>query len=217
MADTLVELSTKPWFREGVKQLGLPIPTPQKLKRSRGPRVERALDGYDIMVNGTKGAVDTAIAKAIVSAGAQPHLITEAPVSSAWSDAGEAFGRPVKVYASAPEERVPVNAMVFDATHLNSPEALRALYDFFHGTISGLKRCGRIVVIGRPPEEEKNPPKAAAQGLEGFVRSLTKEIGRKALQSPDLLAPELKKGFDLTKAPPLTTVCVYRRPTMASG
>ena len=106
MADTLVELSTKPWFRK-VKQLGLPIPTPQKLKRSRGPRVERALDGYDIMVNGTKGAVDSAIAKAIVSAGAQPHLITEAPVSSAWSDAGEAFGRPVKVYASAPEERVP--------------------------------------------------------------------------------------------------------------
>ena len=34
MADTLVELSTKPWFREGVKQLELPIPTPQKLKRS---------------------------------------------------------------------------------------------------------------------------------------------------------------------------------------
>ena len=36
---------------------------------------ERALDGYDIMVNGTKGAVDSAIAKAIVSAGAQPHII----------------------------------------------------------------------------------------------------------------------------------------------
>ena len=84
MADTLVELSTKPWFREGVKQLGLPIPTPQNSSVPEGPRVERALDGYDIMVNGTKGAVDSAI-KGHRLGGSPASLITEAPVSSAWS------------------------------------------------------------------------------------------------------------------------------------
>ena len=39
MSDLLVDLSANPWFKQAVKQLGLPIPTPQKLARPAGPRI----------------------------------------------------------------------------------------------------------------------------------------------------------------------------------
>jgi 3-oxoacyl-[acyl-carrier protein] reductase len=77
----------------------------------------------------------------------------------------------------APEgERV--DAIVFDGTGLESPNDLRQLYDFLHPWIRRLNRSGRIVVIGRPASDAKKPARAATRaGLEGFTRSLAKEIG----------------------------------------
>ena len=75
MTDTLVELSNNPWFRQGVKQLGLPIPTPQKLRRARGPRTERPLEGQTIAIASPGGAVDTALAQTISEAGGTTCLI----------------------------------------------------------------------------------------------------------------------------------------------
>ncbi len=214
MADTLVELSTRSWFREGVKQLGLPIPTPQKLARSRGPREARALDGYTIVLNARKGAVDNAMARALLSAGATPCIIGSESIGPAWSEASEAFARPVDAHQQPPETPVRANALVFDATHLDSPDALRALYDFFHHTLPGLKRCGRVLVIGRPPESEKNPAKAAAQaGLEGFVRSLTKEIGRKGATAHLVyVAPRAEK-----RLPPVVQFLLSTRSAFLAG
>ena len=38
MSDLLVELNTKPWFRQAIKSLGLPLPSPQKLRRPKTAR-----------------------------------------------------------------------------------------------------------------------------------------------------------------------------------
>src|SRR5581483_9849532 len=94
---------------------------------------------------------------------------------------GEAYGRPVgAVDLSALPQGLRPEGAVFDATAVDSPEGLRALYDFFHAITPALARCGRAVVLGRPPADAAGAAAAAAgAALEGFVRSLAKEIGRR--------------------------------------
>ena len=70
-------------------------------------------------------------------------------------------------------------ALVFDATGITGSAGLRALYDFFHPVARGLLRCGRVIVLGTPPEAAGTPREATAQrALEGLTRSIGKEFGR---------------------------------------
>jgi 3-oxoacyl-[acyl-carrier protein] reductase len=70
-------------------------------------------------------------------------------------------------------------AIVFDATGIDESPRLRALYDFFHSNIASLRRNGRVVVLGTPPEQSGSAREATAQrAIGGLVRSVAKEIGR---------------------------------------
>lgn len=71
--------------------------------------------------------------------------------------------------------------LVFDATGIENTTQLRALYDFFHPVIKKIQDSGRVVVIGLPPESLKSAPAQhiAQRALEGFTRSVAKEIGKK--------------------------------------
>jgi 3-oxoacyl-[acyl-carrier protein] reductase len=68
--------------------------------------------------------------------------------------------------------------LVFDATGLTSTEELHALRDFFTPKLRSLETCPRVVVIGTPPEQLKGSERVAQRALEGFTRSLGKEIGK---------------------------------------
>ncbi len=68
--------------------------------------------------------------------------------------------------------------LVFDATGLTDPSALVALRDFFGPLMRSLTRCSRLVVIGTPPERVAGGERVAQRALEGFTRSLGKEVGR---------------------------------------
>src|SRR5690349_4167841 len=69
--------------------------------------------------------------------------------------------------------------LLFDATSLPDCTSLRALYDFFHPLIRSLAPSGRVVVFGTPPDVCASTREATAQrALEGFTRSLAKEVGR---------------------------------------
>jgi 3-oxoacyl-[acyl-carrier protein] reductase len=71
-------------------------------------------------------------------------------------------------------------AIVFDASGIDEPQRLRALYEFFHPTIRSLDRNGRVIVLAGVPEQAGSPDAAIAQrAIEGFTRSLAKEIGAK--------------------------------------
>jgi 3-oxoacyl-[acyl-carrier protein] reductase len=71
-------------------------------------------------------------------------------------------------------------ALVFDASGIDDSVRLGALYDFFNPLLPALRRSGRVVVLAGPPDEAPNPRAATAQrAIEGFVRSVAKEIGRK--------------------------------------
>lgn len=68
--------------------------------------------------------------------------------------------------------------LVFDATGLTSSEELGALRDFFTPLLRRLETCPRVVVLGTPPEHVAGAERVAQRALEGFTRSLGKEIGR---------------------------------------
>ncbi|HEV7561982.1 MAG TPA: 3-oxoacyl-ACP reductase [Solirubrobacterales bacterium] len=69
-------------------------------------------------------------------------------------------------------------ALVFDASGIADSTELVELQRFFYPAVGRLQRSGRVVVLGTPPAEAGSPRAHAAQrALEGFTRSLGKEIG----------------------------------------
>jgi 3-oxoacyl-[acyl-carrier protein] reductase len=69
-------------------------------------------------------------------------------------------------------------ALVFDATGIADSTELVELQRFFYPAVGRLARSGRVVVLGTPPAQAGSARAHTAQrALEGFVRSLGKEIG----------------------------------------
>lgn len=181
MSDFFLELSANPQAKKLVKGLGLPIPMPQPLKRARGPYAERPLMDHDVIVGGLDaGELGPALAGILGKAGANPW-VTDEGATGLFTATGEAWGRPARhLDLAALDEGLRPRALVFDGTGIQTPEQLRGLYDFFHPLIGTLAKSGRLLVLGRPPEEAKTPAAAAASaGLEGFVRSAAKEVGKR--------------------------------------
>ena len=69
-------------------------------------------------------------------------------------------------------------ALVFDATGITDPSGLVALQEFFTPLMRSLETCPRVVVLGTTPESVTGSERVAQRALEGFTRSLGKEIGR---------------------------------------
>ena len=78
----------------------------------------------------------------------------------------------------AHEDGAKYKGLVFDATGLQSSADLVALRDFFTPVLRSVDSCARVVVLGTPPEQVKGSERVAQRALEGFTRSLGKEIGR---------------------------------------
>ncbi len=72
----------------------------------------------------------------------------------------------------------PVGALVFDATGISDSTELVELQRFFHPLVKRVERSGRVVVLGTPPSGLPARAATAQRALEGFTRSLGKEIGR---------------------------------------
>jgi 3-oxoacyl-[acyl-carrier protein] reductase len=69
-------------------------------------------------------------------------------------------------------------ALVFDATGIADSTELVELQRFFYPAVGRLARSGRVVVLGTTPAATGAPRAHTAQrALEGFTRSLAKEIG----------------------------------------
>lgn len=79
---------------------------------------------------------------------------------------------------TAPVDGERYRGLVFDATGLTASAQLVGLRDFFSPLMRSLASCPRVVVIGTPPEQVTGAERVAQRALEGFTRSLGKEIGR---------------------------------------
>ncbi len=181
MADFLVELGTNPTARNVIKTLGLPVPLPAKLERDVLPYRERPLhDRKVVACAGPAAELTAALADAITEAGANPYVVGDDAALAAWRKAGEAWGRPpVALGPDETPEKMHPYALILDASGVTTIAQLRALYDFFHPRIKTLSRSGRVIVLGRAPERRRSPEaSAAAAALEGFVKSVAREVGR---------------------------------------
>jgi 3-oxoacyl-[acyl-carrier protein] reductase len=82
--------------------------------------------------------------------------------------------------------------LVFDATGITEPAGLKALYRFFTPLLRNLGASGRVLVIGTTPENVDGHERVAQRALEGFTRSLAKEMRRGATVNLVYLSPEAK-------------------------
>jgi 3-oxoacyl-[acyl-carrier protein] reductase len=90
-------------------------------------------------------------------------------------------------------------ALVFDATGIKDSTQLRELWAFFHPSIRSVSRCGRVIVLGTPPELCDNPREATAQrALEGFVRAVGKEVRKGSTSALVYVAPGAEGNIEST-------------------
>jgi 3-oxoacyl-[acyl-carrier protein] reductase len=99
--------------------------------------------------------------------------------------------------------------LVFDATGITSSADLVALQEFFTPVVRSLQGCGRVLVLGTQPDQTGSAEERVAQrALEGFTRSLGKEIGKGSTVNLVYVAP----GADETLA---STLAFFLSPKSA--
>lgn len=147
MSDRYQDLAHNPVGKFLVKNLGLPNP----------PYLDRYTGG------------------ALVTGSVLTGSATSGPVSKAVAAALKAYGiDSTGVRADGKKYK----GLVFDASGIDSAEGLVALQEFFTPVLRQVASSGRVVVIGATPDEAESESAAIAQrALEGFTRSLGKEIG----------------------------------------
>lgn len=150
MADRYQQFTKTPVGRFLVPKLGLPSAPTLRRYKPGQP----ALDGPALF-------------------GAAPGGRLEKTLTEQLGDAGiEVRTTPVEAGKHA--------ALVFDATGVQDPKQLREVYDFFHPVIRSVGNSGRVVVFGTPPELLEGRARIAQRALEGFIRSVGKELKRGA-------------------------------------
>ncbi|HUS20495.1 MAG TPA: 3-oxoacyl-ACP reductase [Aeromicrobium sp.] len=173
MTDKYQDLAHNPIGKFLVKQLGLPNP-PYLDRYSGGPLVR----GTVLVGSATAG-------------GAQSGGISKAVAAALKSSKIENTG----VYAQGKKYK----GVVFDASGIDSPQGLVALQEFFTPVMRQLAGSGRAVVIGALPEEAATEGAAIAQrALEGFTRSLGKEVGNGSTANLIYVAQGAEKALGST-------------------
>lgn len=147
------------------KQFGLPAP--EALRRYQ--RGEPPLAGA--LLIGGQGRFAEPVREAL----AQDYDIVGNNLGGRWADT---FG-----------------GLVFDATGITEPAGLKALRDFFTPVLRNLGPCARIVVLGTTPEQAGGAHEQICQrALEGFTRSLAKELRRGATAALVYVSPDAAPG-----------------------
>jgi 3-oxoacyl-[acyl-carrier protein] reductase len=172
--DTYGQVVNSPVGRFVAKRAGLPRPVELE-RRAPGDPVVRGR----MLLGAAAGdaRLVAAIGRVLASANAEVATSLEEPVRSA--AAAPRLDASVFNPDAPGDQRF--KALVFDATAIADSTQLVALHAFFHRTVRRLESSGRVVVLGTPPRSCATPREATAQrALEGFTRSLGKEVGRGA-------------------------------------
>ena len=145
------------------KQLGIPQPETLRRYRPSDPPL-----GGSLLIGGEGRVVEP-----LRAALADDYDVVSNNLGGRWADS---FG-----------------GLVFDATGITEAAGLKALYEFFTPLLRNLGASGRVVVVGTTPEETGSVHERIAQrALEGFTRSLGKELRRGATVALVYLSPDAK-------------------------
>ncbi len=193
MNDSYLNFVNSPFGARLARSLGLP--KPEVLRRYRADRPE--FDGLVAIGAGREPHLLDALASLVASIG-----VTSVAHESAglWvplaTRHGLMTGRFEPAEAGAPGK---LAALLFDASGIEDSSQLTPLHGFFHDTLRSLGKCGRIVVLGRPPEACASPRQWTAQrALEGLTRSLGKEARRGITANLVYVAQGAERGIEAT-------------------
>jgi 3-oxoacyl-[acyl-carrier protein] reductase len=90
-------------------------------------------------------------------------------------------------------------AIIFDATGIINVAGLSELHAFTAAAFRNLRPCGRLIVLGTPPEDCSDPAAAAAQrALDGFIRSAGKEARSGSTANLIYVAAGAEPGLEST-------------------
>jgi 3-oxoacyl-[acyl-carrier protein] reductase len=153
MADFILEYGHKPGWKSIFNVLGITVPP--RLKRLKGSWKKQILAGKKVVT--ATGGINSSVISNIYDELGGHALINSLPA----------------------EDRADV--LLFDATGIETVEELKSLYTFFHENVGKLANNARIVIIAlcSPLPRRGAGGEAAQQAIEGFSRSVAKEVGRK--------------------------------------
>ncbi|RDK03595.1 3-oxoacyl-ACP reductase [Paraburkholderia lacunae] len=173
MNDSYLNFVNSPFGARLARSLGLP--KPEVLRRYRADQPE--FDGLVAIGAGREPQLLETLASLVASIG-----MTSVAHESAglWVPLATRHGLMTGRFEPADAgSHGRLNALLFDASGIADSSQLDPLHGFFHDTLRSLGKCGRIVVLGRPPEACASPRQWTAQrALEGLARSLGKEARR---------------------------------------
>lgn len=152
------------------KNLGLPLPV--ELERfDMGKPVVRG----DVLVGSAAGddhSLSDAVAR--ILADVHANVYVNASASDGIKDALANTSVDAKADTGGKDK---YKVVVFDATNINNADELTTIYEFFHPIARRIDKSGRVIVLGRPPEELDDIQASLAQrALVGFVKSIAKEF-----------------------------------------
>ncbi|WP_019673051.1 3-oxoacyl-ACP reductase [Psychrobacter lutiphocae] len=168
MSDRYGEFVQSPLGKKVAKNLGLPLPT--KLDRYEpGARVVRG-DVIFGSASGDDSRVSTAVAKILNGLQASVYVAGDDPHNNVLAEAGIEANN-----SDGHSDKYKV--AIFDATNIAHAPDLKELYEFFHPIARQIEKSGRVIVLGRPPEEcDRIGKTLSQQALEGFIKSVGKEF-----------------------------------------
>jgi 3-oxoacyl-[acyl-carrier protein] reductase len=192
MADRYQQLVNTPVGRIVSKRVGLPAPVRLERYEPGQPVV-----GGPVLLGAASGSrLAAPIARVLASVGAEARTPPGDEVRHGAAEASLDAGLFNPEVASADDT---FQALVFDATGIADSASLREAWAFFHPTIRRVRRSGRVIVLGTPPEACEDPRQAVAQrALEGLVRSIGKEVRRGATAQLVYVAPNAEEQIEST-------------------
>jgi 3-oxoacyl-[acyl-carrier protein] reductase len=170
MSDLYAQLVNSPVGSQVASRVGLPRPVRLDRYRPGAPLV----DGAVLLGAAPGGRLAGALATVLVDADVKTSTTRERPLR----DAAAVAGLDAALYNSESAGPERFKGLVFDASGIADSTELVELQRFFYPVLGGLQRSGRVIVLGTPPAQAGSSRAATAQrALEGFTRSLGKEVG----------------------------------------
>ena len=170
MTDSYLNFANSPLGAKLADALGLPKPMPLERYKAGQPVVK----GSVLLGGGGEPQLLEALAAAFKSMAVQS--VAHAQLAQ-WMPVANKAGLMTGRWGVDGKPGEKVKALVFDATGLTDSTQSDTLYQFFHDAARSLMPCGRVVILGRPPEGCATARQATIQrALEGLSRSLAKEL-----------------------------------------
>jgi 3-oxoacyl-[acyl-carrier protein] reductase len=170
MSDLYAQVVNSPAGAFVAGRLGLPRPATLQRYRPGQPLI----DGEVLLGAAPGGRLAAEVAKVLSAADVQASTTGERPLreAAAAADLDAALFNPESGGSAS------FKGLVFDATGISDSSDLVELQRFFYPTVGSLQRCGRVIVLGTVPAQAGSIRASTAQrALEGFTRSLGKELG----------------------------------------